>query len=82
MIKKVTNKTLEETMQWQDKGSVNGSSYNWHKNNPVFWEQFNEQIPNMQQLYSIFHVSDQLVSDRLHTKRAQHAMIALYFARI
>lgn len=51
MIKKVTNKTLEETMQWQDKGSVNGSSYNWHKNNPVFWEQFNEQIPNMQQLY-------------------------------
>lgn len=51
MIKKVTNKTLEETMQWQDKGSVNGSSYNWHKNNPVFWKQFNEQIPNMQQLY-------------------------------
>lgn len=47
----VKNPVLKETMQWQDKGSVNGSSYNWHKNNPVFWEQFYDQIPNMQQLY-------------------------------
>jgi hypothetical protein len=36
---------------WANKGSTNGSSYNWHKNNPVFWKQFYEQIPNMQQLY-------------------------------
>lgn len=47
----VENKSLKETMQWRDKGSVNGSSYNWHKNNPIFWNQFYEQIPHMQQLY-------------------------------
>ena len=47
----VKNETLKETMQWNNKGSTNGSSYNWHKNNPVFWQQFYEQIPNMQQLY-------------------------------
>jgi Zn/Cd-binding protein ZinT len=45
------NQTLKETFQWNNKGSVNGSSYNWHKNNPVFWQQFYEQIPHMQQLY-------------------------------
>lgn len=48
---KVVNPQLKETMQWANKGSTNGSSYNWHKNNPIFWEQFYEQIPNMQQLY-------------------------------
>lgn len=47
----VTNKSLKENMGWENKGSYNGSSYNWHKNNPVFWEQFYEQIPNMQQVY-------------------------------
>ena len=47
----IENKTLKETAQWSNKGSINGSSYNWHKNNPVFWEQFSQQIPNMQQLY-------------------------------
>jgi hypothetical protein len=47
----IQNASLKETAQWNNKGSINGSSYNWHKNNPVFWEQFNEQIPNMQQLY-------------------------------
>ena len=47
----VENASLKETMQWKDKGSYNGSSYNWHKNNPIFWQQFYEQIPNMQQIY-------------------------------
>lgn len=47
----IQNKSLKETAQWSNKGSINGSSYNWHKNNPVFWQQFYEQIPNMQQLY-------------------------------
>ena len=51
MFPEVKNESLKETMQWQDKGSTNGSSYNWHKQNPVFWEQFYEQIPNMQQIY-------------------------------
>ena len=48
---KLKNQNLKDIWQWQDKGSVNGSSYNWHKNNPVFWEQFFEQVPNMKQLY-------------------------------
>jgi MoaA/NifB/PqqE/SkfB family radical SAM enzyme len=51
MFPLVQNQSLKETMQWRDKGSTNGSSYNWHKQNPVFWEQFYEQIPHMQQLY-------------------------------
>lgn len=48
---KIENQALKETTQWGNKGSINGSSYNWHKNNPVFWEQFYDQIPHMQQLY-------------------------------
>lgn len=48
---KIENPTLKQTTLWANKGSTNGSSYNWHKNNPVFWKQFYEQIPNMQQLY-------------------------------
>ena len=47
----VENASLKETMQWKDKGSYNGSSYNWHKQNPIFWKQFYAQIPNMQQIY-------------------------------
>jgi len=47
----IENPNLKQTMQWSNKGSTNGSSYNWHKVNPVFWQQFYEQIPNMQQLY-------------------------------
>ena len=34
----VENASLKETMQWQDKGSTNGSSYNWHKQNPTSLE--------------------------------------------
>ena len=47
----VENTSLKETMQWEDKGSTNGSSYNWHKQNPTFWKQFYEQMPSMQQIY-------------------------------
>ena len=47
----VENASLKQTMLWTDKGSTNGSSYNWHKQNPVFWQQFYEQIPHMQQIY-------------------------------
>jgi len=47
----IQNKSLKSNTQWRDKGSINGSSYNWHKHNTVFWEQFYEQITNMQQLY-------------------------------
>jgi hypothetical protein len=51
MFPAVENESLKETMQWKNKGSYNGSSYNWHKQNPMFWKQFYEQIPNMQQIY-------------------------------
>jgi MoaA/NifB/PqqE/SkfB family radical SAM enzyme len=47
----IENSSLKQTMMWENKGSTNGSSYNWHKQNPTFWKQFYEQIPNMQQLY-------------------------------
>ena len=47
----VQNPSLKQNMQWENKGSINGSSYNWHKNNPVFWKQFYDQIPHMQQIY-------------------------------
>jgi hypothetical protein len=47
----VKNESLKETMQWENKGSYNGSSYNWHKQNPTFWKQFYEQMPSMQQIY-------------------------------
>jgi len=47
----IKNANLRENSKWDNKGSNNGSSYNWHKNNPKFWEQFYDQIPNMQQIY-------------------------------
>lgn len=47
----VKNESLKEIMQWDNKGSTNGSSYNWHKQNPMFWNQFYEQMKNMQQVY-------------------------------
>jgi MoaA/NifB/PqqE/SkfB family radical SAM enzyme len=45
------NESLKGIMQWQNKGKVDGASYNWHSDNPLFWEQLYEQIPNMKQLY-------------------------------
>lgn len=48
---KIENANVKHLWQWDNKGSTNGSSYNWHKQNPVFWKQFYEQIPNMKQLY-------------------------------
>jgi hypothetical protein len=45
------SESIKDVWQWENKGSINGSSYNWHKNNPTFWEQFYDQIPNMQQVY-------------------------------
>ena len=47
----IENENVKQIWQWDNKGSTNGSSYNWHKNNPVFWEQFFEQVPTMKQLY-------------------------------
>ena len=47
----ITNESLKQTMTWENKGQEFGASYNWHKDNPIFWEQFYNQIPYMRQLY-------------------------------
>ncbi len=47
----ITNESLKQTMVWEDKGKTFGASYNWHKNNPEFWDQFYAQIPYLRQLY-------------------------------
>jgi hypothetical protein len=47
----ITNESLKQTMTWEDKGKQFGANYNWHKNNPTFWEQFYQQIPYIRQLY-------------------------------
>ena len=67
----VENASLKETMQWQDKGSTNGSSYNWHKQNPTFWKQFYEQMPNMQQIY--FAGGESLIIEE-HYEILEHAI--------
>jgi hypothetical protein len=71
MYPKVTNPALAESFQWHDKGSNNGSSYNWHKNNPTFWDQFYEQMPHMQQLY--FAGGEALIIDE-HYKILEYAI--------
>lgn len=47
----IENESLKETMQWGNKGQIDGASYNWHKKNQAFWDQLYEQIPHMKQLY-------------------------------
>ena len=47
----IQNPTLKETMVWEDRGKTFGASYNWHKDNPTFWKQLYEQVPNIRQLY-------------------------------
>lgn len=46
----IQNKSLKELCSWE-KGSGGGGSYTWHKNNPHFWDQLYNQVPNMKQLY-------------------------------
>jgi len=45
----VQNQNLKETFNWSKTG--NDAHYNWHKNNPKFWDELYEQIPHMRQLY-------------------------------
>jgi hypothetical protein len=47
----ITNPRLKQSSGWENKGKLHGANYNWHKNNPVFWDQLYSQIPNMKQLY-------------------------------
>lgn len=48
---KIENSRLKQSSSWDNKGISNGSSYNWHKNNPQFWNDLYDQIPHMYQLY-------------------------------
>jgi len=46
----IQNKSLKELCGWTE-GSGNQGSYNWYKDNPIFWEQLYKQIPHIKQLY-------------------------------
>lgn len=47
----IENASLKELMSWDNRGRVDGASYNWHQENERFWNQLYQQIPNMMQLY-------------------------------
>ncbi|NCN95853.1 MAG: radical SAM protein, partial [Bdellovibrionales bacterium] len=51
LFPKIQNKELKQVMVWDNKGRVDGASYNWHKDNELFWKQLYDQIPHMHQLY-------------------------------
>ena len=67
----VQDESPKETMQWKDKGSFNGSSYNWHKQNPYSRQQFYEQMPSMQQIY--FAGGESLIIEE-HYEILEHAI--------
>lgn len=48
---KIENSSLKEIMQWDNKGKVDGATYNWYSDNKEFWDQLHDQLPNFQQLY-------------------------------
>lgn len=47
----ITNERLKQSSGWENKGKLHGANYNWHMNNPRFWNQLYDQIPHMKQLY-------------------------------
>ncbi len=48
---KIKSAELKKIMVWDNQGKVDGATYNWHKDNPTFWQQLYDQIPHMKQLY-------------------------------
>ncbi len=48
---KIKNRSLKETMMWDNEGIVDGASYDWYLNNNIFWTQLYKQIPYLKQLY-------------------------------
>jgi len=48
---KIKNESLKQIMSWDNRGKNDDANYNWHLNNPKFWAELYDQIPNMQQLY-------------------------------
>lgn len=51
MHPQIQNERLQRSANWDNKGVSQGSSFNWHKNNPQFWQDLLAQIPNIYQLY-------------------------------
>ena len=47
MYPQIENEKLKNTSGWDNKGRNDGASYNWHKNNPRFWNELMEQVPHM-----------------------------------
>ena len=35
-LSQIENESLKETMQWGNKGQIDGATYNWHKRNDAF----------------------------------------------
>lgn len=74
----IENPSLRETMEWPNKGKVNGASYDWHQNNEPFWKQIYEQIPHMRQLYfaggesTIIEAHYQLLEECIRRGEAHH----------
>lgn len=48
---KIKNRNLKQLFGWSDGTRIDGGSYQWHQNNPSFWNELYEQIPHMKQLY-------------------------------
>lgn len=50
----IQNQKLKNSMAWEkESGKLawSGGSYNWHKKNPMFFEELYQQIPNLKQMY-------------------------------
>lgn len=60
IMPQIQNERLRHNTEW-NKGKEVGASYNWYRNNPRFWNELMEQVPNMYQLY--FAGGESLVID-------------------
>ncbi len=47
----IQSPSLKEVMQWNNNGQIDGASYDWHVENPQFWEELYAQLPHIDQLY-------------------------------
>lgn len=74
----IENPNLQEIMQWPNNGRNDGASYDWHVDNPGFWDKMYEQLPNLQQLYFaggeplIMDAHDQLLKECIKRGEASH----------
>jgi len=57
----IKSNRLKQIMIWENYGRTDGATYDWYRDNRKFWQQFYEQIPNLQQLY--FAGGESLVID-------------------